>query len=405
MSALFSPLKLCELALANRIVVSPMLQHAAVDGCATDWHLMHYGTFSVSGAGIVMTEATATEPRGRCGLQCLGLYSDAGEAALARVVKFFRQYGDAKFGVQLAHSGRKGSITPTWVPRRTLTVEEGGWQTVSCSPIEESVFQIPHELSESEIDELIETFVKSVKRCERLGIDLIELHFAHGYLFNQFLSPLTNLRTDRYGGDLERRMRMPLEAFERCRAAWPREKPMGVRISAVDWVPGGWDLPNSIVLAHELKKRGCDYICASSGGVSIRQKITGGRGYQVPFAEAIRREVDLPTMAVGQITEPQQAEDILTSGSADLVAIGRRMMFNPRWPWHAAYALGEEMSYPVRYKTCHPRMGAVLTLPESKEHALALAAVKDAEEVAHRRRDGSEASGVDNRGGHGARVQ
>jgi 2,4-dienoyl-CoA reductase-like NADH-dependent reductase (Old Yellow Enzyme family) len=385
MSTLFSPFKLREMNLPNRIVVSPMLQHAAKDGCATDWHLMHYGNFSVSGAGLVITEATATEPRGRCGVQCLGLYSDETEAAFSRVVKFVRDYSEVKFGVQLAHSGRKGSITPTWVPRRTLKPEEGGWRTVSCSPIEESVFQIPHELSAGEIDELIETFVDSVKRCDRLGIDMIELHFAHGYLFNQFLSPLTNLRKDRYGGDRNGRMRMPLEAFERCRGVWPQEKAMGVRISTVDWVEGGWAVEDSVVFARELKKLGCDYICASSGGVSARQKITAGKNYQVPFAEMIRREVGLATIAVGQITEAHQAEDIVAGGKADLVAIGRRMLYNPRWAWHAAYELGEQMAYPPRYRTCHPRMGAVLTLPESKEHTLALMAVNEANEAAQRR--------------------
>ncbi len=379
---LFSPLKLRDLTLENRIVVSPMLQHAAENGVATDWHLMHYGMFSVSGPGLLITEATATEPRGRIGPYCMGLYSDEAEKALARVVGFCRKFGNAKLGVQLAHSGRKGSVPPTWVPRRTLTPEEGGWRTVSCSPIDDEVFAVPEVLDQQGIEAIIDSWSKATYRAERIGFDLIELHFAHGYLAHQFLSPLTNERTDCWGGTRAARMKFALKIFGVCRKAWPSHKPMGVRISAVDWVPGGWDLEDSVVLAKELKARGCDYVCTSSGGASSKQQIVAGPNYQVPFAERIRSQAGIATIAVGQITEPRQAEEILQKGQADLVALARRMLFNPRWPWHAAEELGEYIAYPPRYLLCHPRRGAKLQAPESQEHTLALLELAKAEEKA-----------------------
>lgn len=371
-SRLFSPFILRGLTLPNRIAVGPMCQYAASEGVASDWHLMHLGNFSLSGAGLVITEATAVEPRGRISPLCLGLYSDESEAALGRVVKFCRQYGSAKLGLQLAHAGRKGSVSASFEPRRVVAPEQGGWPTISSSPIDDGFHAVPEVLDATGIDRLIADWVAATRRAARLDFDLIELHFAHGYLVNQFLSPLTNLRSDAYGGDRPRRMRLALEIFAACRKVWPLDKPMGIRISAVDWVPGGWDIDDSVALAHAMKALGCDFICASSGGVSAQQKIAAGPNYQVPFAERIRRETGIATIAVGQITEAEQADEILRNGSADLVALARRMLYNPRWAWHAAVELGEHMVYPPRYRTCHPIFGSALKFPESAEMRQAL---------------------------------
>ncbi|MGE0797419.1 MAG: NADH:flavin oxidoreductase/NADH oxidase [Lautropia sp.] len=373
MSPLFTPFALRKAQLANRIVVSPMLQHAARDGVPSKWHLMHYGTLALSGAGLLIIEGTAVEPRGRCGAQCIGLYSDAAEAAIAGIVAFVREHADIRLGIQLAHAGRKGAATPTWVPRRRLTAEEGGWQTVGCSPTEDPVFGVPEVLDGRGIGDIVDAWAGAARRAERAGLDLLELHFAHGYLVHQFLSPLTNQRTDGYGGSLERRMRFAIDVFRACRDAWPDGKPIGVRVSATDWVPGGWTVEETVELARALQREGCDYICASSGGASLAQQIVAGPGYQVAFAERIRTEAGIPTIAVGQITEPRQAEQIVANGQADLVALARRMLYDPRWPWHAAVELGVDLQYPPRYRMCHPRMGAKLTLPESREHGERLA--------------------------------
>jgi 2,4-dienoyl-CoA reductase-like NADH-dependent reductase (Old Yellow Enzyme family) len=378
-SQLFSPFTMRGLSLSNRIVVAPMCQYGATDGVASDWHIMHLGNFALSGAGLVITEATAVEPRGRISPLCLGLYSDACETALARVIGFCRQYGAAKLGVQLAHAGRKGSVSASFEPRKFLQPHEGGWRTISASPVDDGFHAVPEMLDEAGIAQLIRDWVAATERAERLGFDLIELHFAHGYLVNQFMSPLGNLRSDAYGGDRARRMRLPIEIFEACRAVWPADKPMGVRISAVDWVPDGWDMADSVAFAAAMKARNCDFICASSGGMSMQQKIVAGPNYQVPFAEEMKRTTGITTMAVGQITEPEQAEEIIANGRADMVALARRMLFNPRWPWHAAIALGEHMIYPPRYRTCHPLMGTALKFPESREMRQALTDLADAD--------------------------
>ena len=358
-SALFSPISLRDLTLDNRVIVSPMCQYSAVEGSATDWHLMHLGNFALSGAGLLIAEATAVEPRGRITRGCLGLYSDENEAALARVLAFCREHGNARLGIQLAHAGRKASSHTPWEGRRALTQEEGAWKTVAPSPIAESADQNrppPQMLDKADMEAVRDAFVQATGRAERLGFELIELHMAHGYLMHEFLSPLSNQRNDAFGGSIENRMRFPLEVFDAVRAAWPARKPLGVRVSASDWVDGGWTVENSVVLAKALKDHGCDYICASSGGVSGDQKISLGPGYQAPFAAQIRAGADIPTMAVGMILEPDYAESLVTDGTADMVALARGLLYDPRWAWHAAEALGAEANYPVQYERSRPAM-------------------------------------------------
>ncbi len=355
---LFTPFEMRGLTLENRIVLSPMCQYAATDGNASDWHLMHLGQFACANVGLVMTEATGVEPRGRISPHCLGLYSDDNQAALARVVRFCKEYGRSKFGVQIAHAGRKSSTPASFLARKPIPPEEGGWTPLSPSHYEDPSHPRPQVMTLEDISQAQRDFVQAVKRAAAIGVDLIELHFAHGYLINSFLSPLINKREDRYGGSIENRMRFGLEIFEQCRAAFPDERPIGVRISAVDWVEGGWTLEDSCVLARELKARGCDYVCCSSGGVSLEQKITPGPGYQVPFAEAVRREGGIATMAVGQIWEPQQAEDVLQAGKADMIALGRKFMSNPHWAWTAATYFQQPLPYPPRYRVAHPRLSS-----------------------------------------------
>ncbi len=357
-SRLFSKFKMRDLELSNRIVVSPMGQYSAENGNATDWHMMHLGHLSVSGAGLLITEATAVELPGRLSKTDLGLFSDENEEALARVVAFCRKHGGAKLGSQLYHGGRKSSITTAWEGQKAIPVEQGGWVPLSPSDVPYPGRNAPQGLDEAGIKRAIKAFADAAKRADRIGFDLIEIHGAHGYLIHNFLSPFANARTDRYGGAREGRMRFAIEVYEAIRAVVPERKPVGMRISSTDWVEGGWTLDDSVVLAAELKKRGCDYITASSGGSVPEQRLTVGPGYQVPFAERIRREAGIATMAVGLITEPQQADDIIASGQADLVALGRGMLFNPRWPWHAAMALGAQASYPPQYERSHPRMRA-----------------------------------------------
>jgi 2,4-dienoyl-CoA reductase-like NADH-dependent reductase (Old Yellow Enzyme family) len=365
-SQLFSRYRMRDLVLENRIVVPPMCMYAANDGVASDWHLLHYGTLAVSGPGLLILEATGVERPGRISHLCLGIYSDECERALKRLVDVCKTFGVAKIGIQLAHAGRKSAVTPSWLPRRALTKEEGWWQPESPSMIEDSVHSKPHVLDREGIGRIKQAWVDATLRAERAGFDIIELHFSHGYLVNEFLSPLTNLRADEYGGSLENRMRLALEIFELCRGQWPAHKPMGARITALDWVDGGWDMDDSVVLARELKARGCDFLCVSSGGVSERQRIIHGPGYQVPFAARVRAEAGVPTMAVGQIWEPALAEEVVASGKADLVALGRKFLDDPRWTWHAASELGVHLDYPGRYHSCHPALGTALRFPEEK---------------------------------------
>ncbi len=350
MSQLFSPFALGRLTLENRIVIAPMCQYSAVEGQASDWHLIHLGQLAISGAGLLIIEATAVTPEGRISPSDLGLWSDATEAALGRVLEKVRTYSSMPIAIQLAHAGRKASTTVPWSGGGQLPIEQGGWQTLAPSPLPWSEGErTPAALDRKGMAEIRQAFAATAVRAHRLGFDGIELHAAHGYLLHQFLSPLSNARQDEYGGSLENRLRYPLEVFEAMREAIPSEMPLGVRISATDWVEGGWDLEQSLVLAQTLKQLDCAFIHVSSGGLSPLQQIPAAPGFQAPFAERIRRETGLPAIAVGLITEPEQAERIVAEGQADLVALARGMLFDPRWPWHAAAALGAQVTAPPQY--------------------------------------------------------
>ena len=357
MSALFSPSTVRGLELPNRIAVAPMCQYIAKNGCMHDWHLMHLGQFAVSGAGLVMTEMADVEPDGRIGPYCVGLYSDETEAAMKRVVDFCRQYGRAKIGVQLAHAGRKGSVLPPWQKRQILGVEEGGWHPVAPSPIR--IFDTgppPRELTREDIRGLIQKFVNAARRAERIGFDLIELHGAHGYLIHQFLSPISNQRTDEYGGSLENRMRFPLELFSAVREIWPQHKPLIVKVSARDWCEGGWTMSDTIEYCGRLRELGCDFVVVSSGGIVWTEKIPTSAGFQVPFGVEIRKKTGMPVSAVGLIRDPHHAERIVADGEADYVSLARGMLWDPRWAWHAAEALGEDVEFPNQYSRARPRL-------------------------------------------------
>ena len=355
-SALFQPIRLRGLALENRIMVSPMCQYSAVDGCMTGWHLAHLGMLANSGAALLCLEMTDVEAIGRITPGCSGLYSDANETALARVVEHCRMHGQAKLGIQLAHAGRKGSCAPPWDSGgRTLGREEGGWEPVAPSAVAMGAGErVPRALANPEVKALVAKFADSTRRARRLGFDAIELHGAHGYLLHQFLSPLSNRRDDEYGGSLANRMRFPLEVFAAVRSEWPEDRPLGIRLSCTDWVEGGWDIDQTVALARELKKLGCDWIDASSGGLVKNQVIPVAPGYQVPFAERIRRETGVTTIAVGLITEPEQAEAIVAGGKADLVALARGLLWDPRWGWHAAVRLGAEPRIAPQYLRARP---------------------------------------------------
>ena len=357
MSQLFSPLSLGPVRLENRIVISPMCQYSANDGRASDWHLMHLGNFSQSGAGLMFLEATAVQASGRISYGDLGLWNDATEEALGTVLQSVRKYSRMPIGIQLAHAGRKASTEKPWMGGAPIAPNApNGWQTISASALSfKDGEPAPAAATESEINEIVDAFAMAARRADRLGLDAIEIHGAHGYLLHQFLSPISNQRTDAYGGSLENRMRLLLRVFDAVRAAFPVTKAVGVRISATDWVEGGWDLEQSIVLAKALDARGCNFIDISSGGASPLQKIIIGPGYQVPFAEAIKRVVSMPVIAIGLITDPHQAEAIVADGRADAVALARGMLYDPRWPWHAAAKLGATVNVAPQYARCEPR--------------------------------------------------
>ena len=360
-SQLFSPVFLGSLSLANRIVIPPMCQYSASEGRATDWHLMHYGAFSHSGAGLLIMEATAVTPEGRISPEDLGLWSDGCEDALARVVAVIRGYSSMPLSLQLAHAGRKASRHAPWRGSGVAPQGQGGWLPEAPSPLtyqqgtNEDV--TPRELSAEDCERLVAAFADAARRAARIGFDALEVHAAHGYLLHEFLSPISNVRTDKYGGGLENRMAFPLEVFEAVRRAFPADRPVGVRISGADWVPGGWDVESSCRLAVELQKRGSAYIHVSGGGLSPDQQLKPGPGYQADMAARVRRELAeaaggqgaMPVIAVGLITEPEQAETLIVSGQADLVALGRAMLYNPRWPWHAAARLGATVTAPPQY--------------------------------------------------------
>jgi 2,4-dienoyl-CoA reductase-like NADH-dependent reductase (Old Yellow Enzyme family) len=355
MSALFSPFALRGLTLANRIVVSPMCQYSAQDGAADAWHMIHLGGLALSGAGMLCIEATAVEAEGRITPGDLGLWDDATEAALRPIMAAIRRYSKIAVAMQIAHAGRKGSSNTPWDGGQLILPTQGGWLPHAPSAVPQKEDEAaPLALDRTGLARVRDAFAKTAARAARLGMDALEVHAAHGYLLHEFLSPIANRRTDEYGGSLENRMRFPLEVFDAARAAFPADKPVGVKVSATDWVDGGWDVAQTIAFARELKRRGVDWVDASSGGVSPSQRIPLGPGYQVDFARVVKEAAGVNTIAVGLITEPRQAEDIVAGGKADLVALARGMLYDPRWPWHAAAALGATVEAPPQYWRAPP---------------------------------------------------
>ncbi len=357
MSQLFSPIAMRDLELPNRVVVSPMCQYACeADGIMNDWHLVNMAQYAIGAAGLVIAEATGVSPEGRISNQCTGLWNDEQEAAMKRVVDFCALHGVAKMGIQLGHAGRKGSTRPPGEGGTPLNPEEAAWTTVAPSAIPyDPSWHVPEELDRDGMAKIKADFAQATERAARAGFDVVEMHGGHGYLLSQFFSPLSNQRSDEYGGSVENRIKFPLEVFEVMRAAWPKEKPMGVRISAVDWVDGGSTVEDTIVYAKALQDLGCDFIDITTAGVDSRQKITVGKGYQVPMAAAVKEAIDIPVMAVGMLNDPHLAESVIAEGKADFVMLARGAMYDPRWAWHAAMELGAEASYPVRYQRCKPQ--------------------------------------------------
>jgi len=349
MTNLFRPLQLRGLTLPNRIAVSPMCQYSSQEGLPSDWHLVHLGGLAQGGAGLVFTEAAAVLPEGRISPEDLGLWNMAQAEGLARSVHFIKTQG-AVTGIQLAHAGRKASAFAPWKGSGSVPPAAGGWTPVAPSALPfDAGWTVPAALDEAGILAIIEAFMDAARRAVAAGFQVIEVHAAHGYLLHQFLSPLSNQRTDSYGGSFENRTRLVREIVGALRNILPEELPLFVRLSATDWVEGGWDLDQSVALALELKALGVDLVDCSSGGLSPQQKIALGPGYQVPFAARIRTEAGLPTGAVGLITEPEQAERILAEGSADLVLLARQLLREPRWPLRAAQALGVAVPWPAQY--------------------------------------------------------
>jgi 2,4-dienoyl-CoA reductase-like NADH-dependent reductase (Old Yellow Enzyme family) len=357
---LFDPITLRGLALANRIVVSPMCQYSADHGAATDWHLVHWGQLLESGAGMFAIEATAVTPEGRITPGCLGLWDDATEQALGdKLARARRQAPPIPVAIQLGHAGRKASSRRPWEGGTLIPPSEGGWMPVAPSALAYADDEAaPAALDAAGLDRLVAAFAESARRALRIGIDAIELHMAHGYLLHEFLSPLANRRADAWGGSFDNRIRFPLAVFAAVRAAWPEDHPLGVRVSATDWVDGGWTPEQTIELARQLKAQGADWIDVSTGGVSPLQKIAPAPGFQVPFARAVRQATGLATMAVGLINDAQQADAIVAAGDADMVALARAFLWNPRWAWHAAAALGATVKGPQPYWRGLPREAA-----------------------------------------------
>lgn len=350
-SRLFSPLTIGQQTFSNRIVVSPMCQYSANDGCAGAWHQKHLGTLAGSGAGLVMVEATAVERAGRITHGCLGLYSDANGSALSQTVAFCRSVGAAKLGVQLSHAGRKGSCHLPWTGGGPLQQCEDAWRTYSPSASEGSDATA---CTQSDLDRIKQAFVDATLKAVRIGFDVIELHAAHGYLLHQFLSPLANRRSDAYGGSLAHRMRFPLEVFDAIRAAAPPRVVVGARMTGTDWIEGGITIEEAQTFARELEAHGCGYADVTSGGVAAA-KIPVGSGYQVPLAAAIKKTVNMSVRAVGMIVTAKQAEHVIASGAADAVALGRAFIDNPHWPYEAARVLGKELEYPPQYARAAPK--------------------------------------------------
>jgi 2,4-dienoyl-CoA reductase-like NADH-dependent reductase (Old Yellow Enzyme family) len=349
MSRLFTPLQLRQITFRNRIFVSPMCQYSSRDGMPTDWHLVHLGSRAVGGAALVMVEATAVTPPGRISPADSGVWSEAHGQALRRIAAFLAEQG-AVPAIQLAHAGRKASTAVPWQGDQPLAPEDGGWQPIAPSAIPFSpASPVPREMTRQDIAQTIDAFRAAARRSLDAGFQVVELHAAHGYLLHEFLSPLSNHRGDEYGGTLENRLRLPLEVAQAVRAVWPAAYPLLVRISATDWKEGGWDLPQSVVFAQKLKELGVDLIDCSSGGLVPDAKIPVAPGFQVPFAQQIKREAGIATGAVGLVTRPEQAEQIVASGQADVVLLGREFLWDPYWPLHAAHALAANVDWPKQY--------------------------------------------------------
>jgi len=365
-SKLFTPIQLGGVKLPNRIVVSPMCQYSADDGSMTDWHMMHLGSLAASGAGLLMIEATGVTREGRISHGCTGLYSDNNEAAMKRVVDACRRVTRSPIGVQIGHAGRKGSAQVPWLGGKALSAGESPWQTVAPSALAFGEgWHTPRELSAVDIADLAQAFAAAAQRARRIGLDVLEMHSAHGYLLHEFLSPLSNTRGDRYGGRLENRMRAPLEMAQALRAAWPKERCLGARITASDWAEGGFEAADAVTYAGELARIGFDYVCVSSGGAVPQQRIKVAPGYQVAFAERVKKGAPIAVRAVGMIADAEQAEAIVASGKADMVALARGFLDNPRWVWHAAEKFGVRIDYPPQYARSHPELwpGARLVRP------------------------------------------
>jgi 2,4-dienoyl-CoA reductase-like NADH-dependent reductase (Old Yellow Enzyme family) len=348
-ASLFEPLTLRSLKLRNRIAVPPMCQYSATDGMAADWHLAHYGALAAGGVGAIVVEATAVAPEGRITANDLGLWNDGQVEPLARVARFIASQG-ATPGIQLAHAGRKGANSRPWDGGKPLSSAQGGWEVVSSSAMAfADGHPVRRELDEAGIAGVIEAFRAAARRARAAGFEFVEIHGAHGYLVHQFLSPLVNQRTDRWGGAFENRTRLALEVTRAVRAEWPGDLPVWMRLSATDWAGGGWNIEETVKLCAQLRELGVDLVDVSSGGAVSWQQPAVGPGYQVPLAERVRREAHVPTGAVGLITEPRQAEAILRGGKADLVLLGRELLRDPRWPQRAARALGAEIPWPPQY--------------------------------------------------------
>lgn len=357
MTVLFTPLRVGKLELANRIVIAPMCQYSAVGGCMSDWHVMHLGSLAISGAALLTIEATAVLPDGRITYADVGLWDDTTEQAMARTLASVRRWSDIPIAIQLAHAGRKASTEIPWKGGQQIPAgAANGWQTVAPSALPFTrETQPPLALDRAGLGEVRDAFASAARRAARLGVNALQVHGAHGYLLHQFLSPLSNRRTDEYGGSLANRMRFPLEVFEAVRAAFPADRPVSMRVSGTDWIDGGWDVEQTVEFARALEARGCAAVHVSSGGLDPAQKIPIGPSYQVPLARAVKAAVRIPVIAVGLITEFEQAEAIVSTGDADLIALARTILFNPRWPWHAAAHFGARVRVPAQYLRSQPR--------------------------------------------------
>lgn len=357
MSALFTPLAVGGLKLANRIVIAPMCQYSAIDGCMTDWHLIHLGQLAFSGAALLTIEATAVEPEGRITYADVGLWSDETEAAMARTLESVRRWSEMPIAIQLAHAGRKASTEIPWKGGAQIPPgQANGWQTVAPSAIPyQQGDHPPAALDREGLARVRNAFADAARRSARLGLQAVQIHAAHGYLLHEFLSPLSNRRDDEYGGSLENRMRFPLEVFDAVRDAFPADLPVTVRVSGTDWVDGGWDIEQTIAFAQALEARGCAAIHVSSGALDPAQKIPVGPSYQVPLARAVKAATNMPVVAVGLITAFEQAEAIVATGDADMIALARTILYNPRWPWHAAAHFGAQVKAPSQYVAAPPR--------------------------------------------------